>query len=133
MTEPIYERVWDAFTHHQPHAHYHEPDVTAPPAPEAPIMSLATIVTAAENDAQALDGLVHGFLTKHLPQLHQLADSVENSELFKVALSLVGTLDPAVEAGAVTVLKALAGPVAAPAPAAVADPAMGQPEPAPAA
>jgi hypothetical protein len=142
MTEPIFaavehdiERGWDAFREHLPRHRYHDPDATpapATPAPatEDPAMSLATIVQAAEKDAQALDGLVQGFLTQHLPQLHQLADSVEHSALFQAVLPLVGVLDPAVEAGAVTILNALASTMPAPA-AAVAD--VQQPEPAPAA
>lgn len=124
MSEPIFERVWDAFTEHLHHGHYHDPDVT--PAPEASAMSLATIVAAAEKDAQAIDASAHNFINDHLPALRELAQSVENSELFQVALGLVGTLDPAVEATAVTVLKALAG---APAPAPVAAPVDPAPEP----
>ena len=133
MSEPIFdaiahdaERGRDAFAGYLPRHRYHDPDATPAPATEAPIMSLASIVAAAETDAKAIDGLVHNFLTDHLPQLGQLADSVENSELFKAVLPLIGALDPAIEAGAVTVLRALAPVVQVSAPGV-------QPEPAPAA
>lgn len=124
MTEPIYERVWDAFTDHLHHAHYHDPDTTATPAPEAP-MSLTSIVLAAKADAETIDASVHNFLNDHLPALGELASQVENSTLLQTVLGLVGTIDPAAERVAVTMLKALA----ADAPAAVA-PAP-QPEAAP--
>ena len=127
------ERGWDAFTDHLPHRHYHDPQTTATPATEATAMSLATIVAAAEADAKKIDDSAHNFIDTHLPALRELAQSVEGSELFQVALSLVGKLDPAAESAVVVVLKAIAGkPADVPVPVA-AEPADPQPEPAPAA
>jgi hypothetical protein len=132
--EPIFaavehdlERGWDAFTDHLHRGHYHDLQPAATTT-EDPAMSLATIVAAAEADAKKIDDSAHNFIDTHLPALRELAQSVEGSELFQVALSMVGKLDPAAEAMAVTVLKAIAGP-AEPAPVAdvTADP---QPEPA---
>ena len=45
MSEPIYERVWDAFTEHLHHAHYHDPDASATPATEDQ-MSLESTIEA---------------------------------------------------------------------------------------
>ena len=120
------EDDWDAFRarHHLAHYHQHQPGTT--PATEAPAMSLATIVQAAEADAKNIDASAHRFLSDHLPALGELASQVENSTLLQTVLGMVGTLDPAAEELAVTVLKALA----AKAPAA-AVPAPAEPQPAP--
>ena len=58
MTEPIFERVWDAFEAHLPHAHYHDPDVTATPAPEATMSLLSTIEADAEQALATVQTLV---------------------------------------------------------------------------
>lgn len=111
------QRRWDAFTDHLHPGHYHDPQATATTT-EATVMSLATIVAAAETDAAEIDQRAHNFINNHLPALRELAQSVEGSELFQVALSMVGKLDPAAETMAVTVLKAIAGGTApAPSPA----------------
>lgn len=121
------EHAWDALTAHLPQRHYHDPGTPATPATEAPAMSLATIVQAAEADARKIDDSAHNFISTHLPALRELAQSVEGSELFQVTLGLVGTLDPAAEKLAVTLLKTIAGQTApAAAPAAPVDVADGQ-------
>lgn len=146
------ERGWDAFRSHLPHRHYHHPDASATPAPEAPAMSLiSTVEDDLRNAGVEIGDDVHGILSRHLGLANIAAHVAEGLQayqadpLVQLAENALG-LSPALKAVAsgmlgklVTDLQGIPGVTttetpAAPAEPAPADPAMGeQPEPAPAA
>jgi hypothetical protein len=133
MTEPIYERVWDAFTQHLHHAHYHDPQTAATPATEAPMSLLSTV----EAEIHALADHARHIEQEVLPAAVTGAQDVEKlaaSPVGQALLSIAHVPAGAIERLLIPAISFLSEAFPAPGAAAVADPAMGQqPEPAPAA
>lgn len=138
--EPIFERVWDAFTDHLHPAHYHQPVTTATPATEAPMSALQTI----EHDAEQALAHVKDFVRNALPAAVADAKKIEPvlssplvDALLRVAHVPVGAIErlliPSIDFLAEAFPKAdAAQPVPADVTTGHADVAMGQqPEPAP--
>lgn len=121
MSEQIFEevvRTWHSLHDHLTHHHYHHEQQQPSPPPEDPV-SLATIVEDAKKDVEAVEEAVKNIVDTHLPKLGEIAQGIEDSPLVQLALDMAGTIDPAVEAMAVKVLKAFAAEAPAPAPAPV--------------
>lgn len=118
---PLFEQLWREAAGHHPHYHRNQ-------HPEEETMSLATIEKDMRDAVTGIEEHVKSFLGEHLPQLGEIAKSVEESPLVQLALDLAGTIDPAAEQMAVKVLQALASEAPAPA----TPPAGPAPEPAPA-
>lgn len=115
--EPIFERVWDAFSEHLPHAPYHHPDVSATPAVEASVSLIATV----KQDIKELAAKAEGLDEAAAAKVEQLEGNPVVDSLLAAAHVPSNALSIVVD-----VLNGLAAiypkPDAAPA-----DPAMGQP------
>ena len=86
MSEPIFERVWDAFTEHLHPAHYHQPVTTATPATEAPAMTIATF----EADAEQALATVQALVRDKLPAALAGAKKIEPVLSSKLVDALLG-------------------------------------------
>jgi hypothetical protein len=131
MGETIFdelERGWDAFTSRVVHRPYHDRQYPATPAPEEPVSLLATI----EADAEQALGEVQKLVREKIPAAVADAKSLEGNPVVDALLAAAHVPVNALSI-VVDVLNGLANIYPKPDPAAPADPAMGQPEPAQAA
>lgn len=119
MTEPIFERVWDAFTERVHPAHYHDPGVAATPATEAPMSWITEAKTVAHDLVDKLEGVDETAVGK--------VEALEGNPVVDALLAAAH-----VPANALTIVVDVLNGLASiyPKPDAPADPAMGQPEPA---
>jgi hypothetical protein len=119
MSEPIFERVRDAFTEHLHHAHYHDPGVAATPVVEAPV----SLITEVKTELKSLAAKAEGIDEAAAGKVEALEGNPVVDALLAAAHVPVNALSIAVD-----VLNGLAAIY--PKPDAPADPAAGQPEPA---
>lgn len=121
MSEPIFERVWDAFESHMPHGHYHGRSVAATPATEAPVSLIAEVKSELKSLAAKAEGIDEAAAGK--------IEALEGNPVVDALLAAAHV--PANALGiVVNVLDGLAEIYPKPDPAAAADPAMGQAVPA---
>lgn len=131
------ESEWHALRSHLPHPHYDDPDTT--PAPEAPVIDLATIeqdvrdrVQSAISHAEQLGGELKAVIDEHLPAIATAAAAAQASPIVKALEDAV--LSPEDETMIASLISRFASYAAEHAPAQPeqpADVAMGEPQPVP--
>jgi hypothetical protein len=117
------EAEWDAFARHLPGSHYHDRQYPATPAPEAPVSLITEVKAELKSLAAKAEGIDEAAVGK--------VEALEGNPVVDALLAAVHVPVNALSI-VVDVLNGLAAIYPKPADA-PADPAMGQPEPAPAA